>query len=237
MVYLAQTLITRSWYLSGIVARNQETVSGDQISDGLFLLNALLDFKFSDLHLIPYFRQYSFNMVQGQETYFVPNLSGIESMTFNIQTVRYSMQQVDRKTYFATSRVDNIQSLPYNYHMERKLGGADVYVYFVPQSNYPSKIWGKFALTNVNLNTDLLTVYDAFYIEYLRYALAEYMCNEYNIELQPGAARKLMQLEKKLQSVSPADLIMQKRSTLQQGNSVNYGAVNIGRGWTRGWTT
>ena len=45
MPYLAQTLITRSWYLSGIVARGAQTVTGDQITDGLMMLNALLDFK------------------------------------------------------------------------------------------------------------------------------------------------------------------------------------------------
>jgi len=231
MAYLAQTLITRAWYLSGIIARNLETVSGDQISDGLFLLNELLDFKFSDLHLIPYFQEFDLNLVQGQELYFIPNLSGVETMTFNIQTVRYSMLPVDRKTYFGTGRVDGIQSLPYNYRVERTRGGSNVYVYFVPNQTFPAKIWGKFALTDVSLNTDMTTVYDNFYLAYLRYILAEYMCNEYNIELTPGNQRKLRQIENKLISVSPADLLQQKMSTMQSDSALNYADANIGRGW------
>ena len=35
MAYTAQQLITRSWFLSGIIARNLQVPTGDQIYDGL----------------------------------------------------------------------------------------------------------------------------------------------------------------------------------------------------------
>ena len=66
MAYTAAELVNRAWYLSGIVGRNLETVSGQQATDGLFLLNTLLSFKATDLRLIPYYKRYQFSMVAGQ---------------------------------------------------------------------------------------------------------------------------------------------------------------------------
>ena len=66
MAYTALELVTRAYYLSQIVAREAQTVSGSQISDGLYLLNALLDVKASDLQLIPYYQEYDFTSVAGQ---------------------------------------------------------------------------------------------------------------------------------------------------------------------------
>ena len=61
MVYSALQLITRSYYLSQVVSRQLQTVSGDEITDGLYLLNALLDYKSTDVRLIPYFTRFEFD--------------------------------------------------------------------------------------------------------------------------------------------------------------------------------
>jgi hypothetical protein len=231
MAYSALTLITRAWYLSGIVARNLETVSGDQITDGLFLLNTLLDFKASDIRLIPYFTRYASTFVVGQEMYYIPNLYEIEAMTFNISTVRYPMQQVTRDIYFGTGRVDNIVSLPFSYHLERTLGGSNVYVYFLPNQTYVFNLIGKFALTDVTLNQDMALVYDQFYIEYLRYALAQFMCHEYNIAFAPEKLKMLQTYEKKLLDVSPPDLTIRKISFMGDKNVINWAMVNVSGGY------
>lgn len=234
MTYLVSTLITRSWYLSKIVARNLQTVSGDQMNDGLNLLNFLLEFKSSDMTLIPYWTRFAFTMVPNQEMYFIPNLIAVETMTFNIGTIRYSMLPESRRTYFGTGRVDNINSLPYQYHIERTTGGSNVFVYFLPIQNFPSNITGKFGLTDVTLNQDLSLTYDGFYIEYLRHALSEYMCNEYNVTFPEGAEKNMRKIVEKLQVVSPPDLTMQKMSSLGTGTSLNYADVNVGHGWRPG---
>lgn len=231
MSYLAGELVTRAWYLSGIVARNLQQVSGDQMQDGLKLLNFLLGFKASDLDLIPYWTRDTLALTQGTEMYFVENLYAIETMTFNIGTVRYSMIPYQRKTYFGSGRVDDIQSLPFQYHVERVEGGSNVYVYFTPNQSYTANYSGKFALTEVTLVTDLQTVYDNFYIEYLRHALAQYMCNEYNTVFQPGPAAKLAEIVSKLQTVSPKDLTTSKISTLRHRTGLNWGDINIGVGY------
>ena len=234
MVYTALTLITRAWYLSGIVARNLQTVSGDQITDGLFLLNVLLDFKASDIRLIPYFTRYQSNFVVGQEMYYIPNLYEIETMTFNIGTVRYPMTQTTRDIYFGNGRVDNITSLPFSYHLERETGGSNVWVYYLPDQTYVYNLIGKFALTEVTLNQDMSLVYDQFYLEYLRYALAQFFCNEYSITFAPEKLKMLQIYEKKLLDVSTPDLTMQKMNFINQGFTINWAQANIGKGWTAG---
>lgn len=231
MAYTALQLITRAYYLSGIVSRGLQTPTGDQIFDGLYLLNSLLAIKTANNRLIPYYKLLTFSGIQGVEVYYIPTLINIESVTFNIGPIRYSMLEVDRVTYFGSPRIDNLNALPYQYYLERTLGGANLYIYFLPAGNYPLNVYGKFSLTAVSLNQDLSLTLDAYYIEYLRYALSEYMCADYNITLQPQVQQKLNEYEQLITDISPIDLTIQKLSTLQQDNSINYGDVNIGKGW------
>ena len=158
MAYTAQQLITRSWYLSGIVARNLQFVTGDQITDGLMMLNALLDFKQIEIDLIPYWTYIELPAVPNQEFYFLPFVAAVESMTFNIGPVRYPMDQTTRSTYYASSRVDNISTLPFNYNYNRALGGGNLALYFLPESNFPLKLMVKIFLVDVSLNTDLTNI-------------------------------------------------------------------------------
>ena len=246
MAYTAQTLITRSWYLSGIVARGAQTVSGDQIQDGLMMLNALLDFKQIETDLIPYYTYIEMPAVANQEFYFLPNVSLVESVTFNIDQVRYPMDFTTRRTYYGTGRIDNINTLPFNWNFNRALGGGNLALYFVPQSNFPLKMMVKLFLVDVKLNTDLTNIsttlpyvfinsnnqgYDTSYIEYLRYALAEYMCSEYGILFNPESRAILKKYERKLMYMEPPDLSMIKTSILTDSTGINFGDVNIGKGW------
>jgi hypothetical protein len=246
MAYLAQQLITRSWYLSGIVARNLQTPTGDQITDGLAMLNSLLDFKQIDTSLIPYWQYIEFPAIPGQEFYFLPYVAAVEEMTFNIGPVRYPMDNTTRRRYYASARVDNISTLPFNYNYNRALGGGNLALYFLPQQNYPLKMMVKIFLTDVTLQTDLTNIsetvpytfinsanqgFDTGYIEYLRYALARYFCSEYGVIFNPESEKILKSMERMLMFESPPDLSMIKTSILCDGAGLNYGDINIGRGY------
>jgi len=230
MAYTALQLITRAFYLSQVVARQLETPDGEQIADGLYLLNADLKYKATDIRLLPYFREETFDTVQGTESYFVENLVYVDSMTFNIGVVRYSMIDMTRKGYFATPRVDNVESLPFSYRVERKLDGSQIYLYFVPADEYVVKIWGKFGLTDVTLSTDLSLTYDDFYIEYLRYSLAVKICEEWGATVPDATRAKYMEMQKKLMEVSPPDLSIQKRTYFSRQPALDWQLVNI-PGW------
>lgn len=229
--YTVLQLITRAYYLSQVVARELQEVSGAQITDGLYLLNALLDFKGSDVRLIPYFSETEFYTVATQELYFIPNLLYIDSATFNIGTVRYPMTDMSRKQYFATGRVDNVYSLPFSYRPERVLGGMNLFLYFPPDQPYLVKIWGKFELGEVDLTTDLSLSYDGFYIEYLRYALAEYICSEWGTTFPDASRVKYNEIRKKLMDVSPPDLTIQKSSYFTRQPGYDWQIVNLSKGW------
>lgn len=232
MAYTARKLITKAYYLAGIVSRDLQEVSGSQATDGLEMLNALLGFNVVEKQNIPYYREYDFNAVAGQEEYFIPNLIEAETLVFYIGSVRYSMMPVNRDKYFGAGRADNIQTLPFNWHLERTTGGSNIYMYFFPNTDYPLKLWGKFGLDIVaSLDEDLSLVYDPFYIEYLRYSLAEYICADYNITFQPQAAARLAEYQKSLYDLSPKDLTNKKVSTLQKESGLNWGDINIGKGW------
>lgn len=246
MPYTAQQLITRSLFLSGIVARNLQVPTFDQINDGLYLLNALLDFKQIEVDLVPYYTYIEMPLISGQEEYFLPFVSLVDSATFNIGVVRYPMENTTRRRYFASSRVDNISSLPFNWNFNRGLGGGTISLYFQPESTYPLKMMVKFFLVDVTLNTDLTNVsqtvpytflqtanqgYDTSYIEYLRYALARFICSEYGVQFNPESEKIFRAYERKLMYMDPPDLSMVKSSILTDGMGYNWGDVNLGRGW------
>lgn len=258
MAYPALQLITRSWFLSGIVARNLQVPTGDQIYDGLQMLNDLLNFKQIETDLIPYWQYITFNAVPQQEYYFLPYVAAIEESTFNIDVVRYPMVSTSRSDYFGSSRVDNISTLPFSWNYERSVGGGTFGMYFLPDQAYPIKMKVKTFLVDVALETDLQDVtasfinqynvpnytpyffinnsiqgYDSAVIEYLRYALARYMCSEYGVIFNPESEKIYQALVRKLMYMSPPDLSGKKLSILYADSNpgYNWGDVNIGHGW------
>ena len=232
MAYTTLQLINNAYYESGIVSRGFETVSGQQATDGLQFLNDLIDDKTVDNGLIPYYTEYDFNAVIGQEMYFIPNLINMDTFVFYIDTVRYQTQNRGRREYFGTSRADNIQSLPGSWHLERCFGGANLFIYFLPDQNFPLTIWGQFRLQEVALNQDLSLTLDRFYINYLKFDLAARLCAEYNYTVPPGVAKALNKYVIDISKKSgPMDLKLVKLSSLQRRGSINYGQVNLGHGW------
>lgn len=231
MAYTALQLITRAYYLSQVVSRELQTVSQDQTTDGLYLLNALLAIKSTDTRHIPYYQRTTFNTVAGQEEYFIANLLNVDTLTFNIGQVRYSMNEFTRAQYFAISRVDDIQSLPFSYRLERELGGTRIFMYFVPADIYVVKISGKYAFAPVTLQTDLLLAYDAYYIEWMRYALAEYICSEYGATFPDKAQQKYEEITKKIITVSPPDLSVQGQNYFDPGFGMDWQVANLTTGF------
>ncbi len=207
MAYTVQKLISNAYYASGVVPRRLGTVSGQQLTDGLDLLNDFLSVKTANINLIPYYKQYDLVAVVGQE-------------------------QQPRHKYFGDPRVNNINSLMYDTRFERTKGGGNFYLYFKPNLAYPIHIWGKFGLDDVDYNDDLELVYDRYYITYLRYGLAEYICSDYQIPVPPTVDSELKKLEKIISRTSPPDLSTRKLSALNGDGGLNWAIVNFG-----GWTT
>jgi len=237
MAYLVRDLITNAFYTSDVVSKDLQFVGGDQIQEGLSLLNEFLAIKSVNLSLIPYFSSATITGIVGQEVYLVPGLVSIDTLTFDLtDNFRMPMTQRTRAQYFGTARVNQINSLPMTWHAERCVGGTNIYVYFQPDQAYPFKVWGKFALTQItSLATDLSLLMDLYYISYLRYGLAEMICEFYGITLDPLTAKKLMVYEQSFKAISPPDFSMSKVTCFRKDASgFGWGDVYIGRGWRGG---
>jgi hypothetical protein len=232
-MYNAQQLITESWYLSGVFSFDYEVITNDQLQIGLDRLNAILAQSASSPHIAPYWEIYDFNMVANQETYIIPNLVAVQTVTFFDQNVRYPMQQATREEYFGYSRVENISTLPCVWFLQPSVGNGTLYVYYLPQQAYAAQLTGKFQLTNVALNTDMSVRFDRYFIEYIKYRMARLLCEYANVSFPMEKQNTLLMYERALPDVSPADYTIKKSSyfpSRSRGTDI-YGQVNLGRGY------
>ena len=232
MAYTTNQLISSSYYAAGVVSREFETVSGSQVGDGLVWLNNIITEKTVNESMIPYETTYNANFVIGQEIYSIPNLIQIDTLVFFLDAVRYAMKYEKRNAYFGTSRVENIQTLPFEWYFERQFGGGNLYIYFQPDRAYPMEIHGIFRMPSVSLGQDLSLTLDEFYTTYLHYALADRICAEYAYTTPDNVIRQLGKYEAFINKNSRLlDLRIGKTSTLQKRGTFNYGFVNLGHGW------
>ncbi len=231
MALTASTLITKAWYLSGIVSPQLETVTGDKIDEGLDLLNSLLAILSAKIDFINFYTLYDFSLVAGQESYFIPDLVSIETVVFFIGPVRYSISPVPRRAYRGTSRVNTVTALPLNVYWTRVLGGMNIDFFPLPIDSYPAQLTGKFSITSVTLNQDLSLTLAAFFIEYLRYELADYMCAQYNVQLQGTQAAKLQDYRLAVKNISPPDMTMRKSTAFTGDVSGFQWFDTFAQGW------
>ena len=154
MAYTVANLIADAYYISGIVSREFETVSGEQGSLGLQVLNEVISDKTIEMDMIPYYNKYNFNTIAGVETYFIPNMESIETLVFFLNGVRYQMTEMVRVQFQGAARA-NISSLPLNWNQERCINGTNVRLYFFPNQVYQMEAWGLFRLSSVTMFQDL----------------------------------------------------------------------------------
>lgn len=232
MTYLASAAISEAYYLSSIVSREFESPTGSQMSDGLRLLNELLADRTIDNGTIPYTDKLTMPAVAAQSTYVIPNMINLEVFTFYINSIRYQTRNQQRQEFFGSFRVANIQSLPFNWHFERNLGGGTLYLYFVPDVAYPLEMWGTFRLSSVTEFQDLSLTLDQFYINFLIYLLSERLCQFNSFMVPADITRQLAKYYQWInKSTNVMDLRQQKLSSLSNGTAINYALVNLSDGW------
>lgn len=220
MPYTVTELITKAWTLSGIVAAQAETVSGDQLKDGLEHLNDFLALQNANARMIPYIRVEHLTCIPNSEELFVKHLLNIDALTLQEEEPRsYALQTLPllgRKEYFTHDYPSFLR--PRFYHLEKTKGGSLLFLSPTPDKAYPLKLVGKFGLTEVSYNDDLSLFYDRDYLLYLRYGLADTLCDFYN---HPFSAKgKFKEIENKLRDLSPLDLSMEKNSLFNLGRSI-----------------
>lgn len=231
---LAITLITDAMYLSSLVSRQFESVSNDKLADGLNLLNKFLQVQTAGKGLIPYYVELPiFFTVPGIEKYALDAVTTVSSVTFFYGDVRYQMQGLTRDQNFATYRALNFTSLPRVWHFEPSLVGGDLYLYPKPDLAYEMHVWVKKEFDEVvTFNRDLLTLFRKFYIEYIRYGLAQYICDFYQIATPMNVEDRLASLIQELSSrVGPKDFSPNTKLTLGRRSGLNWARINLSNGF------
>jgi hypothetical protein len=232
MAYLTSNLISDSYYLSGIVSRDFETVTGSQTTDGLRLLNEVLADRTIDEGTIPYTDKLLMPAVAGEPNYNIANLIDIDVFVFYIQGIRYQTRNQQRQEFFGSFRATQIQSLPWNWHFERNFAGGTLSLYFIPDVAYPLEIHGTFRLNAVTLFQDLSLTLDQFYTNFLQYLLADRLCQYFSYNVPVNVATQLQKYIKWINNTTNVmDLRQQKLSSLSSGAAINYAIVNLSGGW------
>lgn len=229
---LASALITKAYYHSGIVPRQAAEPSDTQSKDGLDLLNELLASFAIDGKGLPYTTHAQITIQTGVESYFVPNLVEVQALTYLLQQVRFPLIRDSRTQYFGSCRVEDIESLPYHYFSERQNGGTQIWFYFLPNQPFVTNITGLYAFSPLTFGDKLELVFDDYYVNYLMYRLAEKICAFYQMDFPEGTARELSRIESRINAVDPADLALTTIKPFNSDKSINWGQVNLGRGWT-----
>lgn len=218
-VILASSVIVQALSIAGIVGEQFETPTNTQSAQGLRSLNELLGEFYADGVFLPYPSEVSVDLLDGQETYFVDNLYQVESISYTREGVRYPLRSLTRKQYFNPQRVNDIRSLPTTYFAERQLGGIKLFIYYLPNGNYPLLITGRFQLTDVDFSTDLRLTFDSFYITFLQYLLAQKLAELYSLDLRAVTKRKIAELERRVGDLSPSDVGMRPNGLLVGGDT------------------
>lgn len=235
MPYTVAQLVTEAFNMSGVVGAGFQSVNGDsRAQQGLQLFNDIIVEKSMDAVFLPYDVHTTVNLVPGQAIYFVENLIRLNTLTFNIGTVRYPMMRDNINSFFATGRVDDIQSLPFRYFAERALDGMNIYLYFSPQGNYVLNIDGRYAYSEVTYNADLLLQFDRFQIVYFKYKLASRICDFYNVPMSEASKQQLDNMERRFNNLSGEDLSIVKSNFSTADIGYNYAWAALYKGWVPG---
>lgn len=130
MPYTVTELITKAWYLSGIVAAQAETVSGDQLKEGFEHLNDFLALQNANSRMIPYTQVQQLSCIPHEEKLFVKHLIALETLILREAEPRcfllQSLPLLGKKEYFKQDYPSFLQ--PRFYHLERTKGGSVLFL-------------------------------------------------------------------------------------------------------------
>ena len=235
MSYTVNQLITNAFYLSKVRSMDFQNVTGSDITIGLDLLNKVLAGMNFNQKMIPFYKEYKFNAVIGQEMYFIPKLMLPLTVTFNMQVVRFATTTMGRTKFHGRDFIDGVTALPFQNTFERTLNGCNLYVQFLPCDTFEFKIWGKFGFDSVtvaDLTTDLLLTYELAYIDYLEMLTAKRICAYYGVEVTPAVQFFLDEISANLNDCNVIDLQTKKDNLYDIGGTFNYVTLQLSRGFT-----
>lgn len=177
------TLITNSLYLIGELAVN-ETPDSFMLTTGLDLINETLDKCNADSIYIPYLTEISFNLVAGQATYSISDMTPsdvtqdrIIDLSFANYTVPsaaqgiiYPLQIISKAQYFGVVRLTPLNTRPGFIYLDKQPLQSFVTLYPAPDQPYPCLLGCKVMLDRLTPDSDLNSMPPLYY-GFLKYAI------------------------------------------------------------------
>lgn len=236
MAVTALELINEALRTATLVGRSFNTAPKEYTSVGLKVLQQLITETSANNKMNPFYTPLEFTADIGETAYEIEGLVDIATLTFEWQQVRYPCDYKTRTEFYGGFRANNVLTLPLTYTFERTKDGATIYVYPFPDKEYIFTTWAQFEMdSDFTFTTDLLATLPKYYIDFLEYAMAGRLCVKFGRPVPPDVLR----LEKYYRNliamqISPPDFSMQKISTLSSIPGIDYGQVNIGKGYYNG---
>ena len=177
----ANDLIVRAFYLLGEFSPDA-IPSGQDVQDGLYYLNDILDYFSSQGLLIPYIKNVEFTMEVGKGEYTFSNVITnpdvnseriVELDYVNIirDQISYPVRIISRAELFNNARLTDLQSKPGYVILIREELQSKLKFYPVPAFPYECVVRAKYMLDHLELY-DQLDEIPPYYYRFLRYALA-----------------------------------------------------------------
>ena len=230
-------LIVNAYNASGINPQGFKNLTPEQSQKGLYLLNVILSDKTFDTSMLLYWEKLDGVFTPNVGQYFIERLVSIETLTFFLGdgSVRYPTQAKNLDAFMGSARAEGVASLPFTYFVNQKLGGADMYVYYLPNEAYPYQIWGQFLFESTTLFEDLSLKFNPAYIWYLTLCLARELCIDGNYSIPNGVMMKLAEYKKTIGlNGTVQDLGCKLMSSMNRRTGINWAQVNIGGAYTPG---
>jgi hypothetical protein len=181
-------VIIQSMRLIGELTPN-EIPSADQLNQGLYCLNDLLDSLSTAGIYIPFVRELSFNLIPNQSDYTVSTAIANPDVEFeqivevdlcNIiyLTTSYPLRVISLPERYLSMTQTNLTVRPQTVTLIRSNLYSLLRFYPIPDKQYECQIRGKFMLDELELFDNLEEVPRSYY-SFLRYALAREFLNIY----------------------------------------------------------
>jgi hypothetical protein len=181
-------IIVQSMRLIGELTPN-EIPSADQLNEGLYCLNDLLDSLSQAGIYIPFVRELSFNLVPNQSDYTVSNAIANPDVEFDriievdlcniiYLTTSYPLRVISLPERYLSMTQTNLTVRPQTVTLMRSNLYSTLRFYPIPDQQYEAQIRGKFMLDHLGLFTNLDEV-PPYYFRFFRFALARELLNIY----------------------------------------------------------
>lgn len=172
-------IIDRAYRIIGVRSKDR-ALSGDDIGQGLYILNQMLDHYSADSELIAYYDLISFPLTIGQESYTISDqvtadvtnkrLVYLKYVNLIDQQYRYPVRVENDTTFYRFTRDETVTRRPNLVFLQQEIGQSRITFIVKPDKAYTCVVKGKFILAHLELST-IITQVPIAYHRYLEYAL------------------------------------------------------------------